>query len=489
MKKIKKYITFILIFIILTTISVVSNASYNAPNVSVTAGENLQITVTSTTFLTSYDISLVSYNGLTYNSCSKGNDGGGIATVNSGGGKISYMSTGEGTKTLGTYSFKAPNVSSTTSYVVKFNVNGDTVSSTVTVNPKTSSSGGGSTSSSGGSSSSSGSNTITSLTVGDKTYSNPNTDISIGTVDSTVENIVVKPTTSNGASYTINGGSSTTVPLKTGTNVITIVVSGGKTYKVRVTRLAQEGEVQPNIIDETEGQEVEKQEEQENKLTLTSLKVKNFELDPEFNSDVYSYTINIDMQEKNVDKLDVDAIPSASDATVEIIGNENLVEGENIITILVKSADGTESVVYQIIVNKNDASSEIVSASVLNNIGFLSNLNPFQKMLVMGFAGLVLIIVIVMIIILIRKNKKKKKAEIPYEGINEQEDIKEEIDFGTEEVAQEEQEASISEETMKKTELDDEKAKLMDEFFSYNQEDDDSIKETKKRNKGKGKHF
>lgn len=367
---------------------------------------------------------------------------------------------------------------------------GGSQSTSITVtNPSSSS--GGSTSSSGGGSSSSGSNTITSLTVGDKTYSNPNQDITVPTVDSTVENIVVKPTTSNGASYTINGGSSTTVPLKTGTNVITIVVSGGKTYKVRVTRLAQEGEVQPNIIDETEGQEqeVEKQEEQENKLTLTSLKVKNFELDPEFNSDVYSYTINIDMQEKNVDKLDVDAIPSASDATVEIIGNENLVEGENIITILVKSADGTESVVYQIIVNKNDASSEIVSASVLNNIGFLSNLNPFQKMLVMGFAGLVLIIVIVMIIILIRKNKKKKKAEIPYEGINEQEDIKEEIDFGTEEVAQEEQEASISEETMKKTELDDEKAKLMDEFFSYNQEDDDSIKETKKRNKGKGKHF
>ena len=369
-------------------------------------------------------------------------------------------------------------------------------------------------SSSGSSSSNSGSNTITSLKVGDKTYSNPNQDITIGSVDAKTDSIVVVPTTSGGVSYTINGGSSTTVPLKTGTNVISIAVSNGKTYKVRITRLAEEPEIQPNIMDEKAEEEQKEENNEENKLVLTSLNVKNYELTPEFNSEVYSYTININMQENDTSKLEIDAIPNIANATVEIIGNDNLAEGENIITILIKAEDKEEPTVYQILVNKIDSSSEIVSNTILDKIGFLSDLNPLQRNLLLGFAGFVLLVVIIVVIVLIRKARKKKKSSIPYEEINRddkvidneliKENIEEKEKIGVDESAfieDIEENESINEttntdysENMSKTNLDSEKAALMDEFFSYNKsiEDDkklDKEKKVRKKGKGKGKHF
>ncbi len=353
------------------------------------------------------------------------------------------------------------------------------------------------------------SNTITSLKVGDKTYSNPNQDITIRAVDAKTDSIVVVPTTSGGASYTINGGNSTTVPLKTGTNVISIAVSNGKTYKVRITRLAEEPEIQPNIMDEKVEEEQKEDKVDDDKLVLNSLKVKNYELTPEFNSDVYSYTININMQENDTNKLEIDAIPNIGNSAVEIIGNDNLAIGENIITILINSEDKQEPTVYQIVVNKNDSSSEIVSNSILDKIGFLSDLNPLQRNLLLGFAALVLLIVIIVIFILIRKARKKKKLDNSYEEINDEvkeieyelktknideveEMLKEEVDTYDKKI-DEKEDIEISND-MNKTNLDAQKAALMDEFFSYNQslEEDkelDKEKKVRKRGKGKGKHF
>jgi len=346
-------------------------------------------------------------------------------------------------------------------------------------------------------------NIITSLKIGDNTYSKPNNDITIGTVDASTESIVVKPTTSNGASYTINGGNSTTVPLKTGTNLITIKVEGGSTYKVRLTRLAKDIEVKPNIIEETENKIEEEEKEEDKELILTSLNVEDLELTPEFNSNIYSYTINVDMQKKNINSLNIKAVPNEADATVEVIGNENLIEGENIITILLKSSDETKSTVYQIVVNKNDASSEIVSDSNIYNIAFLSNLTSFQKNIVIGFAIFILLLVIVVIIILIRKARRNRKEQMKYEEVNvntqgEQEDstMKEIENFeeyilkeDTSEKAEEKQ--SFVDNTKKETTLDQEKATLMDEFFSYNNVKKEDIKSNEKitRKKGKGKHF
>ena len=60
----------------------------------------------------------------------------------------------------------------------------------------------------------------------------------------------------------------------------------------------------------------------------------------------YNYIYN------EIDKLDIKATANDEKATVEIIGNNELVDGENLLTIIVKSEDGKETVTYTITVNK-----------------------------------------------------------------------------------------------------------------------------------------
>ena len=78
-------------------------------------------------------------------------------------------------------------------------------------------------------------------------------------------------------------------------------------------------------------------------------------------------------------------------SNIEITGNENLKEGENIITIIVKGENEAETVTYQIIVNKTNK-----DANALNN-----TLNDAEKkankirMILLGSVGFIIIFVII----------------------------------------------------------------------------------------------
>ena len=60
------------------------------------------------------------------------------------------------------------------------------------------------------------------------------------------------------------------------------------------------------------------------------------------------------IKQLNFGKTDeeIEAIANDESATVEILGNEELKEGENIITIIVSANEGEEQVTYQIKANK-----------------------------------------------------------------------------------------------------------------------------------------
>ena len=120
---------FILIIFLLGIYTVISEASYISNDPTVESGKTFSITVTSTEKIENYDMSLSSYSGLNYMGCSAG----GGAAVNSSTGKISFATAGEGVTTLGTYTFKAPEVSETKKYNIVFNINGTTNTSVVTV--------------------------------------------------------------------------------------------------------------------------------------------------------------------------------------------------------------------------------------------------------------------------------------------------------------------------------------------------------------------
>ena len=116
--------------------------------------------------------------------------------------------------------------------------------------------------------------------------------------------------------------------LKDGENTVTISVSAEdgtvKIYEIKVTRA------------------------DEIPLGLKTLKIDGTNIAKTFKSDVYEYEIDVE----NLDMLEIEAVANDEKATVEILGNEGLQEGENLITIIVKSEDGKETVTYQITVNK-----------------------------------------------------------------------------------------------------------------------------------------
>lgn len=210
--------------------------------------------------------------------------------------------------------------------------------------------------------------TITSLTVGEKTYSNPKSDITVN-VENETDSINIKANTNTGEGYSISstsGSKASPVKLSEGTTNIYVTLASGPKYTVRVQRAAKKVEAQPNVIDEEEEKKEEEKKEEEIKLFLTSLKVKGFNLEPEFSEDVYAYKINIDMDKEDVEDIEVDAVANLKDAKVEITGNKGLKEGENLVTITVNSADGTKSVIYQIVVNKIVTSSEVVGETQMN---------------------------------------------------------------------------------------------------------------------------
>lgn len=191
-------------------------------------------------------------------------------------------------------------------------------------------------------------------------------------------------------------------------NKISVVVTAEdgtkKTYTIKVTKLAKEDEKEGNVIEKNE-----EENKEENKLSLEKLLVKKFSLSPEFSSDIYSYTIDVDMNKNDVEKLELEYSASSNDAKVEIIGNENLTEGENIITIMVSSEKEEDKTIYQIIVNKINSSSEVVDLNVEDN-GKSNDLMSKVKTIVISVLG-GLIALIVGIIVLIHFREKKLNEE------------------------------------------------------------------------------
>lgn len=83
---------------------------------------------------------------------------------------------------------------------------------------------------------------------------------------------------------------------------------------------------------------------------LARLHVEEMELEPDFNAYTTEYYLIVDL---NVEELKITAIPEDSTATIYIYGNENLVEGENSISIVVTAEDGSQKT-YKIFVTKTD---------------------------------------------------------------------------------------------------------------------------------------
>lgn len=186
-------------------------------------------------------------------------------------------------------------------------------------------------------------------------------------------------------------------------------------------------------------------------LGLSSLIIKDVEFDT-FNSTIFEYKIDFE----NLDKLEIEAVANQEGATVEIIGNENLVDGENIITIIVTSADGSETVTYQIKANKLN--------TVINEE---KQLNITNILISGGIALVVLIIIIILIIKYVKRNNNSAIDYVYQDNLN-----KKDINIKEDDV-------EIAEEIAPSENVKENKSSVDDLFVNE--------EETQKR-RGKGKH-
>ena len=127
---------------------------------------------------------------------------------------------------------------------------------------------------------------------------------------------------------------------------------------------------------------------------LKELNINGAELSPKFEPDILEYKTNVSGK---VNELDITATPSDSSSKVEIIGNNDLKEGNNSIFIRVTDKNGFTQI-YSLDVVKEEAVSTILGFTHMQFLGIL-------------FIILLFLILLAIIFYLLRRKNEKELAE------------------------------------------------------------------------------
>jgi len=149
-------------------------------------------------------------------------------------------------------------------------------------------------------------------------------------VSNNINNInVVAIPEDNNATVDVSGNNN----LIEGSNIITIGVTAPdrkttKNYIINVTKTSN-----PDLAN----------------ASLENLAIENVVLNPEFNSEIVNYTAEV---EKEVENLNILAVPQRENASVTVNGGQNLSFGENVVNITVLAEDGLTEKIYTVVVNR-----------------------------------------------------------------------------------------------------------------------------------------
>ena len=272
----------------------------------------------------------------------------------------------------------------------------------------------------------SGDATLKSITIGGKTFSGSSLKNTISyTVESSVNSIKISAV-KNHSKATVSGtGTKSLVAGQTNKFQIKVKAENGteKTYNVNIIRLADDTTV-PNIIDE-QAPISDVPITQETKPQLTSLIIKDVELNPEFNPEIYSYTTNV----KNIKELEIDATANIADAKIDIEGATELTQGDNIVKITVTL--GEEKTVY-IIDLYNEIEEEIVGMTDDsdnkqdngNNNFIAGNLKEILSILMICSLGIIAIRYIILSYMLSKELEESTDEELIIEDDIEEDGLK-----------------------------------------------------------------
>lgn len=137
-------------------------------------------------------------------------------------------------------------------------------------------------------------------------------------------------------------------------------------------------------------------------LKLDSLKIEGIQINPVFNKDTYYYKAKL--EDTELRSLKVEAIPNNTDARVEIIGADNIKDGDNLINILVSK--GKETTIYQI-----DTDIDFLGEKEKEITNVITQVRQIINYVIIGLSIFVVLIVILIIIAIIRKKSKKNKEK------------------------------------------------------------------------------
>ena len=137
-------------------------------------------------------------------------------------------------------------------------------------------------------------------------------------------------------------------------------------------------------------------------LQLTSLESTDIEIEPQFNKDKYYYKASL--EDTELRSININAKSNNENANIEIIGADNLEDGNNLINIVL--TNGNEKTIYQI-----DLEVDFLGEKEKEIDNVITRLRKIINYTIIGIIALIILIIVIIIISVIVKKAKKNKKE------------------------------------------------------------------------------
>ena len=143
--------------------------------------------------------------------------------------------------------------------------------------------------------------------------------------------------------------------------------------------------------------------EPEVNLKLSSLEIEGIEITPSFNENTYYYSASI--EDTELTSLNIKAVANDPSANIEILGAENIVDGKNLINILL--TNDNETTIYQIEVDVDKLGEKEKEKE--NIITRVRNTMKYATIGIVSLIGLIILLIIISLIV--KKCRKKNKGD------------------------------------------------------------------------------